>query len=327
MMRSFVFVGDVKVGRHLAESLTAAGFPAATDVAAADVVFTYCESQGKVEDVYFESNGLVQTCREGTILVDLSPTSPSLAKEISAVALVNDMRALDAPLAVEDLAASDAFARPESLRVLVGGEREDFEAVEPMLRAFAAHVSLEGPSGAGQTAKAVSTILEAAQVASLMEADALCRAAGADAVSLMSVAADRGVLSDRVRALHRAVSDRCFEGAYTLEMLMAEVVAAIAAADDLDLILPQAEAAMHLLELLAVIGGSDMGVAALGLIYGDESECAKHGLDWSRAEKVYGDESGQGDGCECGCGHHGHDEHDEHGFGGFDGEYGDYSNN
>lgn len=324
MLKSFVFVGDVKVGRPLAENLTAAGFLAASDVAAADVVFTYCESQSKTEDVYFETDGLVQTCREGAVLVDLGATSPSLAKEIQAVALVNDMRAVDAPLMVEDLASPDAFARKECLSVLVGGDAEDFQDLEPMLRAFAGNVSHAGPIGSGQIAKAVVTIQEAAQVASLMEADALCRASNVDAASLVGLSHDRGVVSDRVLRLHEAVRGQRFDGAYTLEMLMGEVNAALAAADDVELILPQAEAAMHLLELLAVIGGSDMGVAALGLIYGDESECAKHGLDWSRAEEVYGHGHEHGD--DCGCGHD-HDHDDDYGFDGYDGDFGDYSNN
>ncbi len=49
------------------------------------------------------------------------------------------------------------------------------------------------------------------------------------------------------------------------------------AADDVELILPQAEAAMHLLELLAVIGGADKAPSSLSLIYGEEADCAAQG--------------------------------------------------
>ena len=60
------------------------------------------------------------------------------------------------------------------------------------------------------------------------------------------------------------------------------------AADDAEIILPQAEATMHLLELLAVIGGADMAPAALSLVYRDEAAGAEAGLDWTRAEQAYG---------------------------------------
>lgn len=79
---------------------------------------------------------------------------------------------------------------------------------------------------------------------------------------------------------------------------MGELTAALTTADDADLILPQAEAVQRLLELLAIIGGSDKAPSALSLVYREEDACAKEGLDWTRAEQTYGD--------------HGHDhDHDE----------------
>ena len=84
-----------------------------------------------------------------------------------------------------------------------------------------------------------------------------------------------------------------------------------------------------MLELLAVIGGSDKGVAALSLIYGEESACAQHGLDWTRAERVYGDGHDHDHDDDCGCGHHHDDEDADYGIEGYDGlgGFGSYSNN
>ena len=87
-----------------------------------------------------------------------------------------------------------------------------------------------------------------------------------------------------------AVNEGRFNGTYTVEMLMAELSAALMAADDVDLILPQAEACLHLLELLAVIGGADKAPSALALVYGEEAACAENGLDWTRAEQAFSSE-------------------------------------
>ena len=103
-----------------------------------------------------------------------------------------------------------------------------------------------------------------------------------------------------------AVNTGRFDGTYTVEMFMAELSAALTAADDVDLILPQAEACLHLLELLAVIGGTDKAPAALALVYGEEKACAEAGLDWTRAEQAYGDADDELDdlgGLDDGCGH------------------------
>ena len=131
-----------------------------------------------------------------------------------------------------------------------------------------------------------------------------------------------------------------FDGGYTVEMLMGELSAALMAADNMDLILPHAEASLHLLELLAVIGGADKSPAALALVYGEEAACAEQGLDWTRAEQAYGegiegfDEEegfeglgGCGDGCDCDHGHdHGHD-HGRDPYQGYPGPFGSFSAN
>ena len=104
-------------------------------------------------------------------------------------------------------------------------------------------------------------------------------------------------------------------GEYSVRICMAELSAALMAADDIDLILPGAEAGLHLLELLAVIGGTDMAVSTLSLVYGEEAACAAQGLDWTRAEQAYGDMEDD-DECDCGGEHHHHDEYPG-GFGGY----------
>mgnify|MGYP004469985599 CR=1 FL=1 len=122
-------------------------------------------------------------------------------------------------------------------------------------------------------------------------------------------------LTEEAESMLAAVRQKRFEGVYTAEMFLSELQAALAAADDADLILPQAEATMHLVELLEVIGGSFKAPSALSLVYGEEAECAENGLDWARAEEVYGqhdhadgDDDDYGYDDEDDCGH-------DHGFG------------
>ncbi|MEG0070849.1 MAG: NAD(P)-binding domain-containing protein [Raoultibacter sp.] len=318
MGKSFVFIGDTKVGDAVTENLIEAGFLAAPDMGSADVVFTFCESQTATEDVYFETGGLIQKGKKGAYLVDLGSTSPAFSKELQAVALVNDMHAVDAPLFVRDIVIPGTFSRRDNLAIFVGGEQDDFVQLTAFFDAIATTVDYRGAAGSGQMTKAVLSLHDTAQVISLMEAEALCRIAGYDPVSTIDAAMTTETVSPRIAALHRAVTDHAFTSGYTLQILMGELVAALSAADDIDLILPQAEAAMHLLDLLAIIGGAEMSPAALSLLYGDEAECAQYGLDWTRAEATYGSD-GHDDECncdddECDC-----DDHDDDYAGGFGG--------
>ena len=119
-------------------------------------------------------------------------------------------------------------------------------------------------------------------------------------------------------------------------MLLAELSAALMAADDAEVILPGVEATMHLLELLVVIGGADMAPAALSLVYQDEAAGARAGLDWTRAEVAYGhpaseeDEDWSAYDDEDGCGYdhfredHDYDDYDD--FAPYNDDF-DYSSN
>ncbi len=144
-----------------------------------------------------------------------------------------------------------------------------------------------GSPGAAQLARAAYTMQVVAQVVAAIEADALFRAVRRSVAGAGSADAQPGVLSSMGAAILDAVRENRFEGAYTVEMLMGELTAVLMAADDNEVILPQTESAMHLLELLAVIGGVEKAPAALALVYGEEADCAAAGLDWSRAEQAY----------------------------------------
>ena len=275
MTKAFVFAGNDTVGNMVADRLCGAGWQRVGDAGAADAVLTYFTTQTALEDAYFGDNGIVQGARKGTLLIDLSCTTPTFARELNAMACVADLVAVEAPLVVTDVAVPDAFAARENLGCFVGGG-----------------------AGSAQLARAAYSLQATAQLVAAVQADALYHAVRTSS-DMGEIAGMRaGAITPAGDALLAAVTDGRFDGTYTVEMLMGELTAALTTADDADLILPQAEAVQRLLELLAIIGGSDKAPSALSLVYREEDACAKEGLDWTRAEQTYGD--------------HGHDhDHDE----------------
>lgn len=301
MNATFVFSGDAYVGEIIAKKLTDAGFVLAEDMSHADYVFTYCLTQTELEDAYFESDGALHLAKEGACFVDLSPSSPSFAKEVYALAQVSEMEAIDAPLVIKDICDHDAFGNRDNLVMLVGAEDEVFDKAKPLLEALAATVRHLGMPGSGQLAKSVQTVQLAAQLVSLIEGWAIGKANSADIAQAMEAAVADGFVAPPLMKVYQAIADSHFHGTYTAQVLMSEIAAVLNGADDEDLILPQAEACMHLVELFMVVGGTDLSATALSLVYGDEEECKEHGLDWSRAENLY----------DGGHEHHHDHEHDE----------------
>ena len=316
---TFVFVGDTTVGSRISQSLVEGGFSSASSLRDADVVFTYYETQQGLEDLYFDSAGLMQDTKEGVLLVDLSPTTPSFARELYAVASVNDRSTLDAPLVVRDIVDEDAFASKDNLIMFVGGEEANFDQVKGMLHAIARHVLYLGDAGAGQEAKIMATLQRASALIGVIESYATFKNfdIAFDAEEVMDTLTSAGCVSPVNIAYIDAIRNKDFTGSYSVEILMAELVAALSAADDKDHVLPQAEAGFRLLELLAMVGGAAYNPAALALLFEDEKAAERFGLDWSRAAGAY-DDHGHDHDHDCDCGHdHDHDH-------GYDDDEGDY---
>ena len=310
----YVFAGNENFHDEVAMRLANAGFDRCTDVDVAEVVITFCTSQSALEDLYFDEGGFVQAANPGTLLVDFSASTPGFARELGSVATVSDLGFVEAPLVVSDMLDARPFDR-ENLSSYVAGEEDAIAAAQPVLDAMVESVVPCGAAGTAQLARAVKTLQVAASVVSAIEANALVAAAHRAALGNGLSEVVVSGLTEESESMLAAVRQKRFEGAYTAEMFLSELQAALAAADDADLILPQAEATMHLVELLEVIGGSFKAPSALALVYGEEEECAENGLDWARAEEVYGqhdhgddDDDDYGYDDEDDCGH-------DHGFG------------
>lgn len=336
MKKTFAYTGNETVGAAVAQRLEAAGYARTDDPAEAGVIVTYCTSQTALEDAYFDEEGYMQAAAPGALLIDLSPTTPDFARELNAVAVVSSLVLVEAPLVVMDVTCADALADRDNLACFVAGDEDGVDAARPLLDALVGSVQDTGGAGSAQLARAAYTLQTVSQIVSAVEADALYRAQRRSAGPAAAEAGRAGAITPLAGHVLDAVSAMRFDGDYTVEMLMGELSAALMAADDMDLILPHAEASLHLLELLAVIGGADKSPAALALVYGEEAACAEQGLDWTRAEQAYGEgvegfdeeEGFEGlGGCGDGCDHvHGHD-HGRDPYQGYPGPFGSFSAN
>lgn len=306
MTKTFAYRGNETVGAYVARCLGEAGYEWVDHPGDADVVLTYCTAQTALEDAYFDEDGIVQRANPGALLIDLSPSTPTFARELNAVAVVNDLGIVEAPIVVVNPALPDAFVDPSNIVCFLAGEEDAVKAALPVVELLAEDVQDIGGAGAAQLARAAYSLQNVAQLVSAIEADALYRVVRGEAGAPVADAdAPRaGAATPQAESVLAAVAAARFEGTYTVEMLLGEITAALTAADDADLILPQAEAAQRLLELLAIIGGADLAPAAVSLTYRDEAAAAAAGLDWARAEQAYGHSHGEDDYDDpCDCGH------------------------
>src|SRR5262249_17239808 len=132
---------------------------------ASEVVFTIVGYPRDVRDVILGENGVLKGARPGTVIVDMTTSEPSLALEISQAAKAKGVHALDAPVS-----GGDVGAREARLSIMVGGEKEVFEAIRLLFETMGKTIVHQGPAGSGQHTKMVNQILIATNMIGVCEA-------------------------------------------------------------------------------------------------------------------------------------------------------------
>ena len=141
----------------------------------ADVVFTMVGYPSDVEDVYLATDGLIRTAKKGAWLIDLTTSSPQLARDIHDAAEVEDKHAFDCPVTGGEQGAIDG-----TLTLIVGAAEKDVEPVLPVLEAFSSKVfCFDGP-GKGQMAKLANQVALAGCMVGLAEGISFAREGGLD---------------------------------------------------------------------------------------------------------------------------------------------------
>ncbi|HYX02047.1 MAG TPA: NAD(P)-dependent oxidoreductase [Reyranella sp.] len=129
----------------------------------------------EVEEVCLGPSGLVSRARLGWTVIDLSTAPVSLARRLYAEFEGKASAFADAPVARTRQAAIDG-----TLSIMVGGTRDCFDRIEPLLRHMASEVTYCGEAGSGQAVKILNNMILFQTGVALAEALAIARAHGVD---------------------------------------------------------------------------------------------------------------------------------------------------
>ncbi len=187
-------------------------------VGASDIVFLCLPSAKHVRAVF--EDGIEKLIRRGQIVVDLGTSSVSQTRDFARLLQAKGAAWLDAPIARTRQAAQDG-----TLSVMVGGPRELYDRIEPLIRCFATDVTHCGDVGAGQVTKILNNMVLFETVNALSEAVAVARASGVDPKLLLETlskgSADSFALRNHgLKAIVPGVfPERAFSSEYALKDL------------------------------------------------------------------------------------------------------------
>src|SRR5210317_1609631 len=139
-----VTVHNRSTGRARAWSKLHDGSIAATPreaAAAADITFCCVGNDDDVREVILGEDGILAGSAAGSIIVDHTTASASIAREIAAAAAMRSVGFLDAPVS-----GGQAGAENGQLTVMVGGDSDVFERAAPVIDCFAKAITHIGPT-------------------------------------------------------------------------------------------------------------------------------------------------------------------------------------
>lgn len=228
-----------------------------------DVVITIIGYPKDVEQVYLGAGGIVESAKAGAYLVDMTTSSPILAEKIFAAAKAKGLHAVDAPVT-----GGDVGARNATLAILVGGEEDAFNALQPVFKAMGNNIVYEGTAGAGQKTKACNQIAVAGALVGACEAFAYAKASGLDVEKVYSAIATGAANSFQMTNVARKGLDGDFNPGFMLKHLGKDLAIGTETATAYGTSLPVLAMILHEVRKLESSGDGDLGTQALLKYYG-----------------------------------------------------------
>ncbi|MFJ7932970.1 NAD(P)-dependent oxidoreductase [Sporosarcina sp. NPDC096371] len=244
-------VSLVEMGATWAETVREA-------VAGADVIFTMVGYPTDVEEVYFGEDGIFAGGREGQIAVDMTTSSPALAKRIAEKATMLKMASIDAPVSGGDVGAQNG-----TLSIMCGGDEQVFERILPILSIFGKQIVYQGVAGAGQHTKMCNQIAIATNMIGVCEALAYAEHAGLDAETVLASISSGAAGSWSLSNLAPRMLQGDFEPGFYVKHFLKDMNIALQEAEAMNLMLPGLQLAREMYDKLVEQGFSDKGTQVL----------------------------------------------------------------
>ncbi len=236
-----------------------------------DVIFAIVGFPADVRAVFLGEEGALAGSKEGNILVDMTTSEPSLAVEIYNAAKTQGVQSVDAPVSGGDVGAKNG-----TLSIMIGGDQDVVDALQPMWDAMGQTIVHQGGAGAGQHTKMVNQTLIATNMIGVCEALLYGYKAGLDLPTVMQSVASGAAGSWSLSNLGPRIIDKNFDPGFFVEHFIKDMGIAIDEANKMGLCLPGLALSKQLYEGLKSQGHGRDGTHALQLALNRLS-----GVDWS----------------------------------------------
>lgn len=282
MLPTIGFIGTGVMGKSMAGHLLAAGYPVRVynrtqekaqellDKGAvwcespkaiaseSDVVITMVGFPQDVKSVYLDPDGLIENSRAGTLLIDMTTSSPLLAEEIEKEAMMKGLFALDAPVSGGDIGAREA-----RLSIMVGGAKDAFEQAMPIFKIMGKQISHMEKAGMGQHTKMSNQIAIASNMVGVCEALWYAERSGLETKQVLEAISAGAAGSASLANLGPRILRKDYAPGFYIKHFIKDMKIALESAEEMKIELPGLRASLKMYEELARKGHENEGTQGL----------------------------------------------------------------
>ena len=235
-----------------------------------DVIFSIVGFPSDVRAVMLGADGALEGASSGNVLVDMTTSEPSLAIEIYEAAKAKGVHSVDAPVSGGDVGAKNG-----TLSIMIGGDSEVVEALQPCWDVMGQTIVHQGPAGAGQHTKMVNQTLIATGMIGVCEALLYGYRAGLDLETVMKSVSSGAAGSWSLSNLGPRIIDTNFDPGFFVEHFIKDMGIALDESRRMGLSMPGLALGHQLYMAVQAMGHGRDGTHALELALAKIS-----GIDW-----------------------------------------------
>ncbi|MFW2580968.1 NAD(P)-dependent oxidoreductase [Aliarcobacter butzleri] len=223
-----------------------------------DAIITIVGYPKDVEEVYLSQEGIINSASQNSYLIDMTTTIPTLSVKIHEEAKKKNLKALDAPVSGGDIGAKNA-----TLSIMVGGEKEDFEACKKLFEAMGKTIVYSGVAGSGQHTKMANQIAIAGVMAGVSEAIAYGKKMGLDIPTMLASISNGAAQSFHLTNNAPKMYKREFEPGFYIKHMVKDLKIANEEMPNLKVL----KDVLEIYETLEKNGDGDLGTQAICKYY------------------------------------------------------------
>ena len=223
-----------------------------------DAIITIVGYPKDVEEVYLSQEGIINSASQNSYLIDMATTTPTLSIKIHEEAKKKNLKALDAPVSGGDIGAKNA-----TLSIMVGGEKEDFEACKKLFEAMGKTIVYAGNAGSGQHTKMANQIAIAGVMAGVSEAIAYGKKMGLDIPTMLASISNGAAQSFHLTNNAPKMYKREFEPGFYIKHMVKDLKIANEEMPNLKVL----KDVLEIYETLEKNGDGDLGTQAICKYY------------------------------------------------------------